>query len=91
MRHIVEQVGKKNLFQLGIRSGTREEMEYASKMTNLYLDQLVSALSEVKVKVGQRPVYLTVDIDVVDPAYAPGTGTPEPGGFTSRDLLQTLH
>ncbi|MFM9105922.1 MAG: agmatinase [Chloroflexota bacterium] len=35
-------------------------------------------------------VYLTVDIDVLDPAYAPGTGTPEPGGFTTRELLHAL-
>lgn len=90
MRHIVEQVGKHNLFQLGIRSGTREEMEWASKMTNLYLDQLITVLPVVKSKVGQRPVYLTVDIDVIDPAYAPGTGTPEPGGFSARELLQAL-
>jgi agmatinase len=37
--------------------------------------------------VGQGPVYLTVDVDVLDPAFAPGTGTPEPGGMTSVDLL----
>jgi len=37
--------------------------------------------------VGQGPVYLTVDVDVLDPAFAPGTGTPEPGGMTSLDLL----
>jgi len=37
--------------------------------------------------VGEGPVYLTVDIDVLDPAFAPGTGTPEPGGMTSVDLL----
>jgi arginase family enzyme len=37
--------------------------------------------------VGDGPVYLTVDVDVLDPAYAPGTGTPEPGGMTSVDLL----
>ena len=34
--------------------------------------------------VGSRPVYITLDIDVVDPGFAPGTGTPEPGGVTSR-------
>ncbi|MGI5920818.1 MAG: agmatinase [Syntrophomonadaceae bacterium] len=90
MRHIVELVGRGNLFQLGIRSGTREEMDYARQMTNLYLDQLGSVLEEVKNKVNQRPVYLTIDIDIVDPAFAPGTGTPEPGGFTSRELLQAL-
>lgn len=37
--------------------------------------------------VGEGPVYLTVDVDVLDPAFAPGTGTPEPGGMTSNDLL----
>ena len=37
--------------------------------------------------VGDGPVFLTVDVDVLDPAYAPGTGTPEPGGMTSADLL----
>jgi agmatinase len=37
--------------------------------------------------VGDGPVYLTVDVDVLDPAFAPGTGTPEPGGMTSLDLL----
>ena len=37
--------------------------------------------------VGEGPVYLTVDVDVLDPAFAPGTGTPEPGGMTSGELL----
>jgi arginase family enzyme len=37
--------------------------------------------------VGAGPAYLTVDVDVLDPAFAPGTGTPEPGGMTSGDLL----
>jgi agmatinase len=37
--------------------------------------------------VGDGPTFLTVDVDVLDPAYAPGTGTPEPGGMTAADLL----
>ncbi|SRR5258708_4225401 len=41
-------------------------------------------------RVGDRPVYVSVDIDVLDPAHAPGTGTPEAGGLTSRELLGTL-
>ncbi len=41
-------------------------------------------------RVGDRPVYVSVDIDVLDPAFAPGTGTPEAGGLTSRELLQIL-
>jgi agmatinase len=40
----------------------------------------------VRERVGNLPVYLSVDIDVLDPAHAPGTGTPEPGGLTSRGL-----
>ncbi len=41
-------------------------------------------------RVGDRPVYVSVDIDVLDPAHAPGTGTPEAGGLTSRELLSVL-
>jgi agmatinase len=40
--------------------------------------------------VGDRPLYISVDIDVLDPAQAPGTGTPEAGGMTSRELLEIL-
>ena len=44
-------------------------------------------VSRALAHVGEGPVYLTVDVDVLDPAFAPGTGTPEPGGMTSVDLL----
>lgn len=44
----------------------------------------------VRARVGQRPLYISVDIDVLDPAHAPGTGTPEAGGMTSRELLEIL-
>jgi agmatinase len=40
--------------------------------------------------VGDGPVFLTVDVDVLDPAFAPGTGTPEPGGMTSLELLEAV-
>ncbi len=52
--------------------------------------QALDALDEVKRLVGNRPVYLSLDIDVLDPAYAPGTGTPEAGGVSSRDLLVAM-
>lgn len=51
------------------------------------VDQVVEALRE---RVAGRPVYVSVDIDVLDPAHAPGTGTPEAGGMTSRELLEIL-
>jgi len=44
----------------------------------------------IRARVGDRPVYVSVDIDVLDPAFAPGTGTPEAGGMTSRELLAVL-
>jgi agmatinase len=44
----------------------------------------------VLTRVGERPVYVSIDIDVLDPAFAPGTGTPEAGGLTSRELLQVI-
>jgi agmatinase len=49
-----------------------------------------TAVDIVKRRVGDVPVYLSVDIDVLDPAFAPGTGTPEAGGLTSRELLRML-
>ena len=45
---------------------------------------------EILDRVGDSPVYVSVDIDVLDPAHAPGTGTPEAGGLTSRELLAVL-
>jgi agmatinase len=47
-------------------------------------------VERVRARVGERPVYVSVDIDVLDPAFAPGTGTPEAGGLTSRELLAVL-
>jgi agmatinase len=47
-------------------------------------------VERIRERVGDRPVYVSVDIDVLDPAHAPGTGTPEAGGLTSRELLATL-
>jgi len=53
----------------------------------LGLDGVIAAMRE---RLGEGPVYVSVDIDVVDPGMAPGTGTPEAGGLTSRELLATL-
>jgi agmatinase len=47
-------------------------------------------IERIRERVGERPVYVSVDIDVLDPAFAPGTGTPEAGGLSSRELLAIL-
>ncbi|MDQ6934553.1 MAG: agmatinase [Actinomycetota bacterium] len=56
------------------------------------IDELgtLGVIERVQQRVGERPVYVSVDIDVLDPAFAPGTGTPEAGGMTSRELLAVL-
>jgi agmatinase len=48
------------------------------------------AIDRIRERVGAHPIYLSVDIDVLDPAHAPATGTPEPGGLTSRELQMIL-
>ncbi|HYU03376.1 MAG TPA: agmatinase, partial [Jatrophihabitantaceae bacterium] len=49
------------------------------------------AIDRVRDRVSDLPVYISIDIDVLDPAHAPGTGTPEPGGLTTRELQMILH
>ena len=58
-----------------------------SDLDDLGFEGVVGAITE---RVGDLPAYLSVDIDVLDPAFAPGTGTPEAGGMTSRELLRVL-
>ncbi|HZZ95692.1 MAG TPA: agmatinase [Jatrophihabitantaceae bacterium] len=51
---------------------------------------VADVVERMRARLGDRPVYVSVDIDVLDPAHAPGTGTPEAGGMTSRELLAVL-
>ena len=63
------------------------ELIPAHKVRQMGLQALLQAIRE---RVGDRPCFLTFDIDFVDPAYAPGTGTPEVGGFTSYEALELI-
>lgn len=91
MRYVSQLVGDKNLYQFGIRSGTRDELEFAEKHTIMFLDQVIEPLEKIVDNWDGKPVYVSIDIDVVDPAYAPGTGTPEPGGCTAREIIKVVH
>jgi agmatinase len=82
--------------QIGLRGYWPGEREFAWQsergITSFYMHEVRElGIEEVVVRtigiVGTGPVYLTVDVDVLDPAFAPGTGTPEPGGMTSAELL----
>jgi agmatinase len=59
----------------------------SADVMRLGVDAVVAHLRE---RVGDRPLYVSLDIDVLDPAHAPGTGTPEAGGMTSREVLEIL-
>jgi agmatinase len=54
------------------------------------IEGVAGAVERMRHRLGDGPVYVSIDIDVLDPAHAPGTGTPEAGGLSSRELLQTL-
>jgi agmatinase len=87
--------------QIGLRSsGERAAREYVADHGGLVwtaralrgLDGagLAPVIGAIRERIGERPCYLTLDIDVLDPAFAPGTGTPEPGGLTSSQVLTLL-
>lgn len=82
-------VGDNKIFQFGIRSGEKEEFLWAKDhvYTNKFnCDTLDYALERVK----DKPVYVTIDLDVLDPSVFPGTGTPEPGGIQFNELLNSI-
>jgi len=89
MRRVAEVVGAGACFQLGIRSGTAEEWAFAQASTR-FAPGARALPAQWRDELAAGPVYVTVDIDFADPAYAPGTGTPEPGGPTARDLLEVI-
>lgn len=90
MRRVGEIVGPASVYQLGIRSGTREEYVYAQAFSGLLTEDLAEGVDRTLEALAGRPVYVTVDIDVVDPGFAPGTGTPEPGGCRPQELFDAL-
>ena len=87
--------------QIGLRSsGTRAAREYVQDRGGLIFTAralrgrdgtgLQDVVQQIRERIGQQPCYLTLDIDCLDPAFAPGTGTPEPGGMSSSQVLTLL-
>lgn len=89
IKHCFDYIGKGRIHSHGIRSGLKEEFVFAKENLNFYPFNL-SALKNIKEKVQEDPVYITIDLDVMDPAFFPGTGTPEPGGVSFRELLKYI-
>lgn len=90
IRRVCELVGTENVYQFGIRSGTREEFAYGGSFTHFYPFEILHGLELSLPKLKGRPLYITIDIDVVDPAYTPGTGTPEPCGVSPQELFRVF-
>ena len=83
--------------QIGIRGGAEYlwDFSYTSGMTVIHADELArlgtaAVVERVRQVVGDGPVYISFDIDSLDPAFAPGTGTPEAGGLTTREAMEVL-
>jgi agmatinase len=89
MRRVVDQLGEGRLFQIGIRSGTEDEFKLAKKMRSIISPNRESLRSMVK-RLRNQPVYITLDLDVIDPSLLPGVGTPEPGGLTFQGFISLL-
>lgn len=90
MRRISEIIGPERCYQVGIRSGTAEEWSYARSTGVRVAPAARSVPPGWRTELASGPVYVTVDIDFVDPAFAPGTGTPEPGGASAAELLEAI-
>lgn len=94
LRRCHDIVGDGRIFQFGIRSGDREEFRFAEKHTVMYKTGIdgvsFDALPDVIEKLKGKNVYLTIDLDVLDPAFFCGTGTPEAGGATFNQLLDAV-
>ncbi|MFN3821842.1 MAG: agmatinase [bacterium] len=89
MRRVIELVGEENIVRFGVRAGTKEEMEESGIALPLGLEGgqrdmelLMQNLSP------DRPLYVTIDLDVFDPSLIPGIGNPEPMGITYREFIQ---
>ncbi|MDD6212388.1 MAG: agmatinase [Clostridiales bacterium] len=91
MRRAHDILGDGRIHQFCIRSGDRSEFEFAEEHTDMHRFhfQGLEELTEELVKSGV-PVYLTIDLDCLDPSGFPGTGTPEAGGVTFQELLQAI-
>ena len=91
LRRCHEIVGDGHIHQFCIRSGEREEFQFASRHTDFHpftFEGLEETVRELKEK--QVPVYFTIDLDCMDPSVFPGTGTPEAGGVSFLELLKAI-
>lgn len=89
IKRVWDIVGDNRIFQFGIRSGTKEEFEFALKDKHTYMEvETINTFKDIINKLDGKNIYITIDLDVLDPSIFPGTGTPEPGGVTYREFRE---
>jgi agmatinase len=89
MMNLLGPLGQGRLSQIGIRSGTGDEFRLAKRLNTLVSSRPASVRSLVK-RLKNLPVYISLDLDVIDPSLLPGVGTPEPGGLSFREFIDLL-
>jgi len=89
IRRCWELTGDDHIFQFGIRSGDREEFEWGR--SHIYTGKFnLNGLDEVITRVKGKPVYFTIDLDILDSSVLPATGTPEAGGISFNELIDGI-
>jgi agmatinase len=97
IRRIADHIPIRNIAVLGIRSAEKEEYEQAQQQGLFFRDAFTlekigigKTIEQTKTHIKGKKIYLTLDIDVIDPAYAPGTSTPEPFGLTPMNVIEII-
>ncbi len=86
IKRVSEVIGLKNIYQFGIRSGTEEEFKLNK---NLFRFSVFKPLKKILSKISD-PIYLTIDVDIIDSGALPAVATPEPNGITFKELVDSL-
>lgn len=90
IRRCYDLVGDHRIFHFGLRSGAKDEFEFARTHNTIELGACTT-LPKVLEQLKGKPVYITIDLDCLDPSFFPGTGTPEYGGISFMDLLNSIY
>ena len=91
IRQVWNLLGDNRIYQFGIRSGLKDEFQWAMEQGHTIMHQFdCDTLGEIVTKIKDKPVYVTIDLDILDPSIFPGTGTPEPGGISFKEMLEAI-
>jgi agmatinase len=92
MARVMDVVPAERVYQVGMRTGSREEFQQRrGKFFPALAGEPLDVVRRILPELTSHPLYVTIDVDVLDPSEAPGTGSPEPCGITTRELVAIAH